>query len=178
TQIFLDVVCLSIVYVAMTSMYAQKWKEEISGRLAGLKLDPAREAEIVEELSQHLEDLYRESLVSGAMEEEAARTALAELSERDQLQQELRRVESQVRKEPIAAGTNRRKNMIADLWQDLRYGARMLRKHPGFTTVAVVTLALGIGGNTGIFTLMKLHLRPLQVKDPATGGALVKYRDR
>ena len=54
------------------------------------------------------------------------------------------------------------------LWQDLRYGIRMLRKHPGFTTVVVLTLALGIGINTAIFTLFEVQLRPLQFKDPKT----------
>jgi predicted permease len=53
------------------------------------------------------------------------------------------------------------------VWQDLRYGARMLLKSPGFTLVAVFTLALGIGANTAIFGLMdKLMMRSLPVKDP------------
>jgi predicted permease len=143
-----------------------KWKDEIRRRLAGLKLEPAREAEIVEELSQHLDDRYAESLARGATSEEAYRAALAELGERELLQQELRRVQSQVEQEPIVLGTNRRSNMIADLWQDLRYGARMLRKHPGFTAVVTLTLALGIGVNTAIFTLLDIALRPLPVKDP------------
>src|SRR5215510_13675959 len=108
-----------------------EWKNEIKERLAGLKLEPAREAEIVEELSQHLDDRYAESLARGATTEEAYRAALAELSEGETLQRELQRVELSVEQEPIALGSTRRRNMIADLWQDLRYGARMLRKHPG-----------------------------------------------
>src|SRR5262245_27126384 len=145
-----------------------EWKQEIRGQLAGLKLEPAREAEIVEELSQHLEDRYADSLARGATPEEASHAALAELGERELIHQELRRVESHVEQEPIVLGTNRRSNMIEDFWQDLRYGARTLRKHPGFTTVVTLTLAIGIGVNTAIFTLIDIALRPLPVKDPDT----------
>src|SRR5262245_57416809 len=144
------------------------WIHEIRRRLENLKLAPTREAEIVEELAQHLDDIYAEMRNGGATEEEAVRAALAELSERELLQQELRRVESRVEQEPIALGSNRRSNMIADLWQDLRYGARMLRKHPGFTVVAALTLSLGIGVNTASFTLFDIVSRPLPIKDPET----------
>jgi putative ABC transport system permease protein len=54
------------------------------------------------------------------------------------------------------------------LEQDLRYGIRMLWKHPGFTSVAVLTLALGIGVNTALFTMFHLFDRPLPLKKPGT----------
>ena len=69
------------------------WKGEIRRRLASLRLAPAREAAIVEELAQDLEDCYAELLAGGASEDEAYRQMLAELSESELLARELRRVE-------------------------------------------------------------------------------------
>src|SRR5215475_15870139 len=87
-----------------------EWKVEIRRRLARLRLEPTREAEIIEELAQHLEDRYAESLTRGATPDEAYRAALAELSESDSLARELLRVERQAPKEPIVPGTNRKGN--------------------------------------------------------------------
>src|ERR1700735_1748712 len=65
-------------------------------------------------------------------------------------------------------------NSLGTLWQDIRYAIRTLAKNPGFTAVAILSLTLGIGGTTTIFTMVKaVFLQSIPVKDPST--ALIVY---
>jgi putative ABC transport system permease protein len=114
-----------------------EWKSEIRNRLASLELDPAREHGIVEELAQHLEDRHQEMLARGASGEEARLSALRELSDGQLLVRELRRLERQLGTETLVLGA-RRTNMLGNLWQDLRFGFRLIRKSPGFSALVVV----------------------------------------
>jgi putative ABC transport system permease protein len=141
------------------------WSSEIRERLAGLAVDPAREASLVEELAQHLDDRYAELTAGGAAPEAARKAVLDELKGPalvGALAESLPRPGPSSVPPPDDGG-----GFFTGLIKDFRYGARRLRLEPAFSLVAILSLALGIGANTAIFQLLDaVRLRSLPVARP------------
>src|SRR5687768_1517092 len=111
------------------------------------------ERDLDEEVNAYLDQLIDEKIAAGLSPPAALRAARIELGG-------VQQVKAQVREHRAGA-------FLETVWQDIRYGVRGLRKKPGFTVVVAITLALGIGANSTVFSLLDaLVLRPLPVENP------------
>ncbi|MGH9626733.1 MAG: ABC transporter permease, partial [Bryobacteraceae bacterium] len=149
------------------------WNRIVRKRLAALHLRGAEEADLAEEVAQHLEDRYRELTSAGESEEEAYRKTAAELDDLYPLRAAIQPNQRMPRHEPVPEGARFSGHLVSDLWKDLCFAGRTMRKNPLFVLFVVLTLGLGIGANTAVFTLINtLILNPLPVSNPSQLAAV------
>src|SRR5262245_18516034 len=118
-----------------------EWSQHVRSHLASLRLDPRREAEIVDELSQHLDQRYEELRAGGITEAEARRLVIEELPEPGVLAEQLRPLRQAHVPPPIMPSASGGQ-LLNGLWRDLRIALRSLRQTPWFAAAAIFTFAL------------------------------------
>src|SRR2546421_6480582 len=134
-------------------MRPEHWLYTIPLRLRSLFRWAQADQELDDELRDHLARKTEEYVAQGIAQAEARRRARLDLGGIEQTKEKCRDA--------------RRVNWIQDFVQDLHFSLRVLRKSPGFTAVVILTLALGIGANTAIFSFIDaVLLRSIPVKDP------------
>ena len=137
-----------------------QWLKELAHSVGSIFRRGREEQQLSEELQFHLQRQIEHNLAAGMSPEDARYAALRLFGGVQQVREECRDM--------------RHVNFIENLIQDLYYGLRLLRKNPGFTALAVSTLAIGIALNTAVFTAFDATVRPIQATDP--GRIVAVYR--
>jgi len=134
------------------------WKALVRQRLGGRDVDPG----IVDELAHHLEDRFQQRRATGASDDDARTAALAELDGDTRLRDEVNRAVARAATLAAPVADDRTSRWFGGLWHDLRYAARVLRRSPGFTVAAILTVALTTGPTTAVLGIANwLFLRPM-----------------